>query len=127
MSKRYARYDADGRITACVMSTRGKPNEPRVFEIDDNADDVDLYYYARFINGVPVLTKKRELDLSYTRKGLSIMFPLLPEGTLVKVAKESLVSDKQGAEVEFEMPGVYRFLFYPPPQYMDEKLEVTVD
>jgi len=39
---------------------------------------------------------------------------------------EHVVADSSGVEIEFDAPGTYEVRIYPPPQYRDEVLEVTV-
>lgn len=70
--------------------------------------------------------EKRPLDTTNTVDGLVVTLPAIPAGTHVDVDGHILIVDEAPTEVEFDVPGTYLIQLYPPPQYQDTELEVTV-
>jgi len=89
---------------------------------DDYPDGIDETHY---INDGGI-AEKLPLALQHEPYNLSSVIEGVPPGSLVLVEDVEVFSDSTTVEVEFDAPGTYEIRIYPPPQYRDEVLEVTV-
>jgi len=90
---------------------------------EDFSDDT---HYVDLSGDDPVLLGREESGITVEKNGLSATIFDIPEGSLVRVGESSVVSGGETTEIEFDAPGTYEIRIYPPPQYLDEVLEVTV-
>ena len=90
---------------------------------EDCSDDT---HYVDLSGGDPVVLGREESGITIEKNDLKATIYDIPEGSLVRVGESSVVSDGETTEIEFDAPGTYEIRIYPPAQYRDEVLEVTV-
>lgn len=123
MSKTYAVYDSFGHIKETLSL-------PDFYEAPSNSIEVtdghmlDLEYYVDVES--KALVKKTTIDSSYVISGLVVLLSSLPPNSSVYVDDLEIISDDDGVEIEFDVPGTYKIRIKPPQQYKTEVLEVTV-
>lgn len=113
-------------ITADETQIREAPIEEGMARIELDGDE-----FHGDIDGVFVDTNTGDIrerisvDMAHSIEGLSVTFHALPSGLILRVGGEEMIADGDDT-VEFDAPGTYEIQLYPPPQYRDEVLEVTV-
>ena len=89
-------------------------------DADPSEDYVDLEGQQ------PVIRKRSPLDVDYTTDGLVARIRGIPAGAEVIVAGHRVITEGSDLVVEFEVPGSYLAVIYPPPRFLRKRLEVTV-
>lgn len=115
---RYAIYDEAGRL----LQIRQEPNE--IIACDEGVD-TDTHY-VDLAGDVPEIKERAPLDLQFEVSGLEVTFSRIPAGTRVYANSHLLVSDEEGVSFEFDEPGEKTLLFFPPVEWRDAEMEVTV-
>lgn len=119
-----ADYDESGRIHSvthgplCVFE-----NMPRKIECDPYVSD-DTHYVD--LKGEPSIEVKKPIKPLVEATGLFAVLSGIPAGSTVSVGNISDVVDDGELTIEFDLPGTYSIEINPPPQFLDETLEVTV-
>ncbi len=126
--KRYAFFDESGRINRLYTGPEQEvhlQHTGKFLEVGEEVID-DTHYVDLHSDFDPIIRGKIPLSAEYIDDGLAVVFPSLPAGTRAEVQGLELISDGEPTIIEFDVPGTYEVQFYPPPQWRDEVLEVTV-
>jgi len=125
----WAIYESDGRIDSIFRGAEQQAllqleEGNRLVEVTE--DVTDETHFVDLDGDTPISKSKRAFDVSYGVAGLTVTLQSLPYGSVVMVGPLETVADESPVEIEFDAPGTYEIRIYPPPQYRDEVLEVTV-
>ena len=82
-------------------------------------------YYVDLATGTPEL--KREFEYSLRQSDLTLVIEGLPAGTKITVEGDSLETDDEDTEIDFDVPGVYRIALSGQVSHHNADFEVTID
>lgn len=127
---RYALFYSNGEIEAVITIPHDqlkaqKTGGKNAISIGKKSVS-DTTHWVEFSSGRAKVKKKTNINSKYKVDGLSLSFKDLPAGTRVATGGGEAISDEQGVSIEFDVPGIYAIWFYPPPQYLNTNLEVTI-
>jgi len=122
---KYVFYDESGMITSELTAPNSAVADAQggdYVEADESAS-----FDTHYVNTATLeVLEKIAGNFSYSISGLTVVFAGVPVGTQITIGNSLLVSDEDGAEIEFDTPGTYEIHIDPPPQYKAETLEVAV-
>lgn len=72
------------------------------------------------------IKERAPLDINSQLDSLTVSITGVPSGSRVEVGIDSLEADGGVTEIEFDIPGTYKISIFPPAQFLDTELEVTV-
>lgn len=125
MMRRYAIYDYEGRIIRIITC----PEPLALAQCHDGewcievGEDVSDATHCIARGG---LVERHRMGAGINTQGLTVNISSLPAGAVVLCySAETSIQDGE-VSVDFDVPGVYEIRLRPPPQYLDETLEVAV-
>lgn len=122
---RFALYDSLGVIDSIFTGGEESARDQGFNFLPCGPTDSDVSHFVD-ISEEHEIKPRMALNTRLDTRGLSVTVTGLALGTRLSVEEVEVISDSERVEIEFDAPGTYEIRIYPPPQYRDEVLEVTV-
>lgn len=122
----YAEYLPSGEIDGVVYLPGATLNKMKGLFYPCGEDTSPDTHYVDLSGKAPNIRKRKALGVKPVTKGMEVSLSGLPVGSRIEVAGMQTAVDEELTTIEFEVPGVYFLGVYPPAEYADEMLEVTL-
>lgn len=121
-------YLEDGTVDYVMNAPSEQFYDEPEYGCIDVSHEVDAGNYYVDVTTSPHGVKfKKVLKTPYVVDGLTVSFTSLPADTHVYIeGMTTSVGDEGDLEIDFDLPGAYRFLFTCEPMYGEEHVEVVV-